>query len=68
MLSHDSKMRCSVIDLYFTMFGKKRPACLPPPILPESSVTKLGNFDEVLKCLSLLIRNYFFPYFENIFR
>uniref|UniRef100_A0A023F4P3 Transcription initiation factor TFIID subunit 2 n=1 Tax=Triatoma infestans TaxID=30076 RepID=A0A023F4P3_TRIIF len=47
MLSHDSKMRCSVIDLYFTMFGKKRPACLPPPVVAEPSIPKLGTFDEM---------------------
>lgn len=33
MLSHDSKMRCNFIDLYFALYGKKRPVCLPIPEL-----------------------------------
>ncbi|KAL1132516.1 hypothetical protein AAG570_010471, partial [Ranatra chinensis] len=31
MLSHDTKMRCSFVDLYYTLYGRKRPICLPSP-------------------------------------
>ncbi|RWS10616.1 Transcription initiation factor TFIID subunit 2-like protein, partial [Dinothrombium tinctorium] len=32
-LSHDSKLRCGVVDLYYTLFGRGRPNCLPKPEL-----------------------------------
>ncbi|KAI0209910.1 Transcription initiation factor TFIID subunit 2 [Lamellibrachia satsuma] len=31
--SHDSRLRCDVADLYFTLYGRTRPSCLP---IPES--------------------------------
>ncbi|ELT93532.1 hypothetical protein CAPTEDRAFT_221667 [Capitella teleta] len=31
--SHDSRLRCDIADLYFTLYGRTRPACLP---IPES--------------------------------
>uniref|UniRef100_A0A1B6LDU4 Transcription initiation factor TFIID subunit 2 n=1 Tax=Graphocephala atropunctata TaxID=36148 RepID=A0A1B6LDU4_9HEMI len=33
MLSHDTRMRCSLVDLYFVLYGKKRPTCMPIPEL-----------------------------------
>ncbi|XP_015121942.1 transcription initiation factor TFIID subunit 2 [Diachasma alloeum] len=33
MLSHDSKLRCDFVDLYYTLYGTKRPNCLPIPEL-----------------------------------
>ncbi|VEL39464.1 unnamed protein product [Protopolystoma xenopodis] len=29
--SYDARLRCSVSDLYFTLYGNQRPACLPLP-------------------------------------
>lgn len=28
-MSHDSKMRCCLVDLYFTLYGRRQPTCLP---------------------------------------
>lgn len=33
MLSHDAKLRCDLVDLYYTLYGTKRPPCLPIPEL-----------------------------------
>lgn len=33
MLSHDSKLRCDFVDLYYKLYGVKRPTCLPIPEL-----------------------------------
>ncbi|GJQ75752.1 putative zinc ion binding protein [Trypoxylus dichotomus] len=33
MLSHDSKLRCDFVDLYYKLYGLKRPTCLPIPEL-----------------------------------
>lgn len=33
MLSHDSKLRCDFVDFYYTLYGSKRPLCLPIPEL-----------------------------------
>lgn len=33
MLSHDTKLRCDLVDLYFTLYGSRRPTCLPIPEL-----------------------------------
>lgn len=30
-LYHDSKLRCAVVDLYYTFYGRSRPSCLPKP-------------------------------------
>lgn len=29
MLSHDTRHRCDLVDLYYTLYGTKRPLCLP---------------------------------------
>lgn len=33
MLSHDTRLRCDLVDLYFTLYGNRRPVCLPIPEL-----------------------------------
>lgn len=33
MLSHDTRLRCDLVDLYYTLYGSKRPVCLPIPEL-----------------------------------
>lgn len=33
MLSHDSRLRCDLVDLYYKLYGSKRPTCLPIPEL-----------------------------------
>ncbi|XP_064486844.1 transcription initiation factor TFIID subunit 2-like isoform X2 [Ornithodoros turicata] len=32
-LSHDSCIRCAVVDLYYVLYGRGRPSCLPVPDL-----------------------------------
>ncbi|CAC5377567.1 TAF2 [Mytilus coruscus] len=34
-LSHDSRLRCDVADLYFTLYGRTRPTCL---VIPDNLV------------------------------
>lgn len=31
--SHDSRVRCAAVDLYYTLYGRNRPSCLPIPEL-----------------------------------
>ncbi|KAK9889670.1 hypothetical protein WA026_007049 [Henosepilachna vigintioctopunctata] len=31
MFSHDTRLRCDMVDLYYTLYGSKRPFCLPLP-------------------------------------
>lgn len=33
MLSHDARIRCDLVDLYYKLYGIKRPTCLPIPEL-----------------------------------
>lgn len=33
MLSHDTRLRCDLVDLYYALYGSRRPACLPIPEL-----------------------------------
>lgn len=40
MLSHDTKLRCDLVDLYFTLYGSKRPVCLPIPIPELANIMK----------------------------
>lgn len=34
-MSFDSKLRCGVVDFYFSLYGTKQPLCLPNPILAD---------------------------------
>lgn len=44
-LSHDSRLRCAVVDLYFVLYGKNRPSCLPTTDGSRSSVSNsVTNF------------------------
>ncbi|XP_012273094.1 transcription initiation factor TFIID subunit 2 isoform X3 [Orussus abietinus] len=40
MLSHDAKLRCDLVDLYYTLYGSKRPLCLP---IPELAAMTAGH-------------------------
>ncbi|KAF5290182.1 hypothetical protein FQR65_LT11645 [Abscondita terminalis] len=31
MLSHDTRLRCDLVDLYFILYGIRRPTCIPNP-------------------------------------
>ena len=42
MLSHDAKLRCDLVDLYYTLYGSKRPLCLPIPELGCLKPRKAG--------------------------
>ncbi|XP_048519016.1 transcription initiation factor TFIID subunit 2 [Dendroctonus ponderosae] len=33
MLSHDTRIRCDLVDLYYTLYGNRRPICIPLPEL-----------------------------------
>lgn len=33
MLSHDTRLRCDLVDLYYKLYGNKKPTCLPIPEL-----------------------------------
>lgn len=43
MLSHDTRLRCELVDLYYTLYGKRRPTCLPIPEL--AGVLNLHKYD-----------------------
>lgn len=32
-MSYDSRLRCDFVDLYFTLYGTRRPNCTPAPEL-----------------------------------
>lgn len=55
MLSHDSRLRCDLVDLYYTLYGTKRPTCLPFPELaglltPQKvDVKKIKPFSPVMQ-------------------
>ncbi|XP_029828868.2 transcription initiation factor TFIID subunit 2 [Ixodes scapularis] len=38
-LSHDSRLRCAVVDLFFVLYGRSRPSCLPAPDPSRSSLS-----------------------------
>ena len=40
MLSHDPKLRCDLVDLYYTLYGVKTPMCIPIPELEELTKPK----------------------------
>lgn len=43
MLSHDAKLRCDLVDLYYTLYGTKVPFCLPiPEIVAITKPRKAG--------------------------
>jgi len=42
MLSHDAKLRCNLVDLYYMLYGTKTPLCLPIPELAMIKPRKAG--------------------------
>ncbi|GLH06390.1 Transcription initiation factor TFIID subunit 2 [Gryllus bimaculatus] len=40
-LSHDSHLRCDIVDLYYTLYGSKKPICIAVPEL--SSILNINN-------------------------
>lgn len=51
-LPHDSKMRCSLIDLYFVLYGRRQPTCLP-----TSEVSSLYKSQDGEVCVRSLRSN-----------
>lgn len=55
MLSHDSRLRCELVDLYYTLYGIRRPTCLPIPELAgvlnlqKHDVKKMKSFSSIQK-------------------
>uniref|UniRef100_A0A131YVQ6 Transcription initiation factor TFIID subunit 2 n=1 Tax=Rhipicephalus appendiculatus TaxID=34631 RepID=A0A131YVQ6_RHIAP len=45
-LSHDSRLRCAVVDLYYVLYGKSRPSCLSGPDANRSSLSMVLNLKE----------------------
>lgn len=41
-LSYDSRLRCAVVDLYYTLYGRQRPSCLPKP---EVYITLISSYE-----------------------
>ncbi|KAK6625989.1 Transcription initiation factor TFIID subunit 2 [Polyplax serrata] len=44
-MSYDSRLRCDFIDLYFTLYGTRRPNCTPTPELSGLLKPKLERMD-----------------------
>uniref|UniRef100_A0A2C9LKD2 Transcription initiation factor TFIID subunit 2 n=1 Tax=Biomphalaria glabrata TaxID=6526 RepID=A0A2C9LKD2_BIOGL len=49
--SHDSRLRCGLADLYFILYGRQRPTCLPVP-----EIVKMGQKDKKSKMESLCLQ------------
>lgn len=55
MLSHDSRLRCELVDLYYTLYGIRKPTCLPIPELAgvlnlqKHDVKKMKSFSTLQK-------------------
>lgn len=43
MFSHDTRLRCDLVDFYYTLYGIRRPVCLPLPEL--SGIMNLSKHD-----------------------
>lgn len=43
MLSHDTRLRCDLVDLYYTLYGTKRPVCIP--LIELSGIMNLNKHD-----------------------
>lgn len=64
MLSHDAKLRCDLVDLYYSLYGTKVPFCLPiPEIATITKPRKAGppspEREVRLICLTLHDRKFF---------
>lgn len=55
MLSHDSRLRCELVDLYYTLYGTRKPTCLPIPELAgvlnlqKQDIKKMKSFSSIQK-------------------
>lgn len=38
--AHDSRLRCDIADLYYSLYGRSRPSCLPIPEVTDISSLK----------------------------
>lgn len=43
MLSHDTRLRCDIVDLYYALYGTKRPVCIP--LIELSGIMNLNKHD-----------------------
>lgn len=69
MLSHDAKLRCDLVDLYYTLYGTKVPFCLPIPELtmimkpkkvgPPSPEREVRHSSNAFCILYIVTYNYF---------
>lgn len=68
MLSHDAKLRCDLVDLYYTLYGIKIPFCLPiPELLAITKPKKIGPpSPEVSLCDTCLFS--FYIYFNTLIK
>lgn len=46
-MSYDSRLRCDFVDLYFTLYGTRRPNCTPTPELAGLLKPKIEKLDMV---------------------
>lgn len=47
MLSHDTRLRCDLVDVYYTLYGTKRPVCIP--LLELSGIMNLSKHEPMKK-------------------
>lgn len=47
MLSHDTRLRCDLVDVYHTLYGTKRPVCIP--LLELSGIMNLSKHEPMKK-------------------
>lgn len=44
-MSYDSRLRCDFVDLYFTLYGTRRPNCTPTPEMANLLKPKLEKME-----------------------
>lgn len=52
MLSHDTRLRCDLVDIYYTLYGTKRPVCIP--LTELSGILNLNKHDPSKKPINKL--------------
>nr|XP_023027468.1 transcription initiation factor TFIID subunit 2-like [Leptinotarsa decemlineata] len=58
MLSHDTRLRCDLVDLYYSLYGTKRPVCIPVAQLSgimtsnKQDITKIKKIPTIPKMLT----------------
>lgn len=53
MLSHDTRLRCELVDLYYTLYGTRRPTCLPVPELAAMMNIQRGEMKKMKSFASI---------------